>query len=54
MTKQIEDNVMNMTKEKSSMLAAQEGVEPSLTDIEIKSYLNEVLEELIRSKETQR
>jgi hypothetical protein len=54
MTKQIHDNVIKITKEKSSILAAEDGVEPSLTDTEIRSYLDNVLEELVRFKETQR
>jgi hypothetical protein len=50
MTKEIEDRVMKMTQDNASMLAAQSGVEPSLTDNEIKSYLDKVLEELVRVK----
>jgi hypothetical protein len=52
MTKQIHDNVIKITKEKSSILAEQDGVEPSLTDTEIRSYLDEVMEELVRFKAT--
>jgi hypothetical protein len=52
MTKQIHDNVIKITKEKSSILAEQDGVEPSLTDTEIHSYLDEVMEELVRFKAT--
>ena len=53
MTKEIEDKVMKMTQDNASMLTAQNGVEPSLTDNEIKSYLDKVLEELVKAKRTQ-
>jgi hypothetical protein len=53
MTKEIEDKVMKMTKGNASALAAQSGVEPSLTDNEIKSYLDKVLEELVKAKRRQ-
>jgi hypothetical protein len=44
---------MKMTQDNASMLTAQNGVEPSLTDNEIKSYLDKVLEELVKAKRTQ-
>jgi hypothetical protein len=53
MTKEIEDKVMKMTQDNASMLTAQSGVETSLTDNEIKSYLDKVLEELVRVKRGQ-
>jgi hypothetical protein len=53
MTKEIEDKVMKMTQDNASMLSAQSGVEPSLTDNEIKSYLDKVLEELVKVKRRQ-
>jgi hypothetical protein len=45
MTNEFEDKVMNST--------AQSGVEPSLTDYEIRSYLDKVLEELVKGKRRQ-
>jgi hypothetical protein len=48
MTKEIEDKVMKMTQNNASTLTAESGVEPSLTDDEIKSYLDNVLEELVK------
>lgn len=53
MTKEIEDKVMKMTKDNASTLTAQSGVEPSLTDNEIKSYLDKVLEELVKVRGSQ-
>jgi hypothetical protein len=53
MTKETEDKVMKMTHDNSSMLTAQSGVEPSLTDNEIKSYLDKVLDELVRVRGVQ-
>jgi hypothetical protein len=45
MTKEIEEKVMTMTQDGASRLKQQSGVDPSLTDDEIKSYLGIVLEE---------
>jgi hypothetical protein len=53
MTKEIEEKVMKMTQDNASLLIAQSGVEPSLTDNEIKSYLSKVLDELVKAKERQ-
>jgi hypothetical protein len=53
MTNEIEDKVMKMTQDNTSMLTAQSGVEPSLTDYEIRSYLDKVLEELVKGKRRQ-
>jgi hypothetical protein len=49
-TKEIEDKVMKMTQDNANALTQQSGVEPSLTDNEIKSYLNKVLEVLVKMK----
>jgi len=49
-TKEIERKVISMTEQTASSLIDQSGVEPSLTDGEIRSYLNEVLEELVKVK----
>jgi hypothetical protein len=51
--KEIEDKVMKMTQDNASMLTGQSGVEPSLTDNEIKSYLEKVFEELVKVKRIQ-
>ena len=51
--REIEDNVMKMIQDNASILTAQSGAEPSLTDNEIKSYLDKVLEELVRVREQQ-
>ena len=42
-----------MTQDNASMLTGQSGVEPSLTDNEIKSYLEKVFEELVKVKRIQ-
>lgn len=52
-TKEIEDKVMKMTQDNANALTQQSGVEPSLTDNEIKSYLNKVLEELVKMRRMQ-
>jgi hypothetical protein len=50
MEKQIEDSVMKMTKDNASILADQSGVEPSLTDDEMRSYLDDVVKEIATTK----
>jgi hypothetical protein len=54
MEKQIEDTVIKISKDNASALAEQSGVEPSLTDSELKSYLNEVIAEIVKTKEQPR
>ena len=49
-TKEIEHKVISMTEKTASSLMDQSGVEPSLTDGEIRSYLDKVLEELVKVK----
>jgi hypothetical protein len=49
-TKEIEDKVMKMTQDNAYALTQQSGVEPSLTDNEIKSYIDKVVEELGKKK----
>ncbi|MGB6627583.1 MAG: hypothetical protein WBE61_05585 [Nitrososphaeraceae archaeon] len=49
-TKEIEDKVMKMTQDDAYALTQQSGIEPSLTDNEIKSYLERVLLELGKKK----
>jgi hypothetical protein len=44
---------MKMTQDNANALTQQSGVELSLTDNEIKSYLNKVLEELVKTKRMQ-
>lgn len=51
MTKEIEEKVMKMTQDSASRLKEQSGVEPSLTDHELKTYLDSVLEEVVKVKE---
>lgn len=46
MEKQIQEKVIKISKDNASKLAEQSGVEPSLTDSEMKSYLNEVIAEI--------
>jgi hypothetical protein len=50
MEKQIQDTVMKISKENASTLAEQSGVEPSMTDDEMKSYMDEVIAEVVRTK----
>jgi hypothetical protein len=49
-TKEIKRKVISMTEQTASSLMEQSGVEPSLTDGEIRSHLDEVLEELVKVK----
>lgn len=51
MIKEIEDNMMKMTQHNASILTEQSGVEPSLTDNEIKSYLEQVIREIKKGRE---
>jgi hypothetical protein len=53
MTQEIENKVTKMTADNANRLTEQSGIEPSLTDKEIKSYLDEVLEELSKVKRGQ-
>jgi antitoxin component HigA of HigAB toxin-antitoxin module len=53
MTQEIENKVTKMTADNANRLTEQSGIEPSLTDKEIKSYLDEVLEELSKVKRKQ-
>lgn len=50
MTKEIEHKVMQVTKDTASRLAEQSGVEPSLSDEEMRSYLDNVVEEIVKVK----
>lgn len=43
MTKEIEDNVLRTTHKNAMTLAEQSGGDPSLTENEIKLYIDEVL-----------
>ncbi len=47
----LEESVIKISKDNVSTLAEQSGVEPSLTDNEMKSYLNEVIAEIVKVKE---
>ena len=49
MEKQIADTVMKMAKDNACILEEQSEVPPSLTEGEIKSYLNEVIAEVAKS-----
>jgi hypothetical protein len=46
MAKEIEDKVIKMTQDNASTLATQSGVEPLLTENEIKFYVEKVLDEV--------
>ena len=46
MTREIEDNVLRMTRNNAATLTEQSGVEPSLTENEIKSYVDKVISEV--------
>jgi hypothetical protein len=48
MTKKIENNVMRITKDNAYELSQNTGIEPTLTDHEIKQYVDQVLEEVKR------
>jgi hypothetical protein len=50
MEKQIADTVTKMIKDNASTLTEQTGVEPSLTEDEMHSYLNEVIAEVAKSR----
>jgi hypothetical protein len=51
MVKEIEDKVINMTQEDAYSLAQQSGVDPSLTENEMKFYVEKVLEEIKTKRE---
>jgi hypothetical protein len=46
MTEEIENKVLRMTKDSALTLTQQSGVEPSLTENEIKLYIDKVLDEV--------
>lgn len=48
MTKEIEEKVIMMTQDSASRLKQESGVESSLTEHEIKMYLDKVLEEVVK------
>jgi hypothetical protein len=50
MTQEIENKVTKMTADNANRLIEQSGIEPSLTDNDIKLYLDKVLEELSKVK----
>jgi hypothetical protein len=50
MEQEIERRVISMTKENEDILANETGVEPSLSDREVKEYLREVLKEVKKGK----
>jgi hypothetical protein len=49
-TKEIENNVLKITKDNAQELIQQTGIEPTLTDREIKDYVDEVLQEVHQNK----
>jgi hypothetical protein len=50
MTQEIENKVMKTTKANAELLAEQSGIEPSLTQDEIKEYVEKVIEEVKKVK----
>jgi hypothetical protein len=50
MIREIEQKVMQVSKDTASRLAEQSGVEPSLSDEEMRSYLDYVVEEIVKVK----
>jgi hypothetical protein len=50
MEQEIERRVISMTKQNEEILANETGVEPSLSDSEVKEYLREVLKEVKKGK----
>jgi len=50
MEQEIERRVISMTKENEDILANETGVEPSLSETEVKEYLREVIEEVRKGK----
>ncbi len=46
MTQEIENRVMKATKANADLIAEQSGIEPSLTQDEIKEYVEKVIEEV--------
>jgi hypothetical protein len=51
MTKEIEEKVMKMTQDNAARLMQESGVESSLTDNEMKSYLEQVLYEIKKDRQ---
>jgi hypothetical protein len=50
LTKEIEDKVMKMTEDDAYALTQQSGVAPYIIDNELKSYLDKVVEQLVKKK----
>lgn len=50
MTQEIENKVIKATKANADQLAEQSGIEPSLTQLEIKEYLKKVIDEVQKIK----
>lgn len=50
MTQETENRLMKMTRQVADVLTEESGVQPSLTDVEIKEYLHEVIAEVKISK----
>ena len=50
MTEETENRLMKMTRAVADVLTEESGVQPSLTDVEIKEYLHEVIAEVKISK----
>jgi hypothetical protein len=50
MEQQIQKRVIAMTKQNEDVLANETGVEPSLSEVEVKQYLQEVLKEIRKGK----
>jgi len=50
MEQEIERRVISMTKENEDILANETGIEPSLSETEVKEYLREVIEEVRKGK----
>jgi hypothetical protein len=50
MEQQIQKRVIAMTKQNEDVLANETGVEPSLSEVEVKQYLHDVIEEVRKGK----
>ena len=46
MEQEIKNSVMQLAKQQSDQISNNSGIQPSLSDEEIKDYMNEVLEEI--------
>ena len=48
---ELETNIFNITKKKSDEMSKLDNIYPSISENEIKDYMNEIMEEILKSKQ---